>query len=229
MNFAAIVNSNSSKPTTVVAILAPFVTLVACSSNPCPEYSGFGEEGRTRTYATIEDASDSSRFVGTATWTTTSFDWSSAEVVVESTFEVYDEFEQHDFVQTETSHYTCDTDGAWLSLKEILCSVLEDDTTEDFYAYTYDPPMLATPVDLELGTTWETSGDVTCESESSSHSEVYSQYWEAADEVEVTTDAGSFTGIELLRTVDDEDYRQIVEPDLGFVQSNYWELTDWSP
>ena len=142
--------------------------------------------------------------------------------------EVYYSPEHQNIIQTETSFYSCNSDGAWLGSREILVRVLEDDTSSEPFKYIYDPPVLVVPAELEEGTAWETTGEVTFVSGPTSFSEEYSIRWESGDEVEITTEAGTFNGLEVSRTEEEEVYSQIIDPDLGLTQDNGWELTGWS-
>jgi hypothetical protein len=153
----------------------------------------------------------------------------ASEVVVEASIEYFDLDGEFLYAQEKTSHCSCDSEGAWLGLIEFRNTEPDGSGDSATVTYLYEPSMLLVPSVLEKGTIWETSGVFTREADEGTTSEAFDYTWEAVDEVEVTTDAGTFTVLDTWKTLDgDEDYH-FLESNLGDVLNRHWELTAYSP
>lgn len=195
----------------------------------CGAYTGYRAVGDSWSYVMTDAYMETSGYTGTRGVVVSSIVTADGVTTIE--IDGHDTLEGASSTTTTTSwtRMHCDSVGLYVDASESeTITVIGDNEVTNAVSSTYEG-FLSVPVGLAVGSTW--TADVTGETTTSSGSySIHTTYdYVVTDETEVSTPAGDFTALTIDLAVEDAGTSSYwLDRDVGFVLSEYYELTAYS-
>ncbi|MDP2316816.1 MAG: hypothetical protein Q8P41_28250 [Pseudomonadota bacterium] len=167
---------------------------------------------------------------GTYTNVTESYDAGTGEVVFSSETTL-DGASYRYYEGSSTSVMRCDDDGLWM---ESYYAEYAYETTSGYAGSgwteaVYEDGYLVMPSSPAVGDRWTASGTLTYDGSAGPGSLEYAMAYEVVGAESRTVPAGTFSTLRIAQTTSGDTTELWVAPDIGTIETEYAELTRWTP